>query len=464
MNASSLILVTADRKIVLQLRDNKNGVFFRGCWGLIGGAALMEESPQECIIRECIEETGWHPDNLRKVIEMNEHCNETVYASYIESCDNLHCNEGVKLMAFSTKELDNIKIAPYHRRIISHYLSITKNSNYVSKLKVLFYTKVLPPSFGGYVTAGVNLHKLIKQVADVRIVTDADIDFKDSDEEYDLLFFNATYEKSPIFSSLVSRSKQVWTFEHNCIDSKNAEEMFERFNKSSRILVPSEYLKEKMLTLSDKHFFIVPTVFPIPIDTDIFSFKPHKIGDRVKFITLCAIKKIRNLEFAMDIMQDLKDTGLDFQWDIYGDIPYQGDESYLESLKQKQVQSGLSHYIKFHKAIISQEKLAKTLHRADFYIDFATQETYGIAKLEAALSGLRLIIPSLGNNLIFQKATRFYTGSHKEIANQIIDTYRLCIKNSDEDVAMRVRMQESIKKFSVNFVLNTFRKILYETV
>ena len=57
--ASSLILFTKDRQsIILQKRDRSEFIYFSGYWGLIGGAAEENETAEECMIRECLEETG----------------------------------------------------------------------------------------------------------------------------------------------------------------------------------------------------------------------------------------------------------------------------------------------------------------------------------------------------------------------------------------------------------------------
>ena len=249
MNASSLILINSQGDIILQLRDDKEGVFFRGYWGLIGGAAKDNETPGECIIRECWEETHWRPNYLRKLLEINEHCNETVFVSFIESEKQLLCLEGQEIKSFSLQELDSVNISPYHKGIINQYQPFWDDRNDLSKIKVLFYTKVLPPSFGGYVSSGINLYNLLSTITNVHLVSDKDIDELNINESYDLLFFNATYEKSDMFDVLSKQCKQVWSFEHNEMTDDFFEEMSSRFNKASRILVPSLFLNKESTTV-----------------------------------------------------------------------------------------------------------------------------------------------------------------------------------------------------------------------
>ena len=464
MKASSLILIDTQCNIILQLRDDKEGVFFRGCWGLIGGAVKNNETPNECIIRECWEETHWRPNYLRKLLEINEHCNETVFVSYIESEKLLCCLEGQKLKSFSFQELDSINISPYHKRIISQYHPFWNDPLDLSKIKVLFYTKVLPPAFGGYVSAGINLYNLLSAIANVHLVSDKDINELNSDESYDLLFFNATYENSNLFNVLSERCKQVWTFEHNEIRDDYFEEMSDRFNKVSRILVPSSFLKQRInyhiKTLNEKE----PTVLPIPINSDVFFFQPHEMSKTVRFITCCAIKKVRDLEFTLLVMKDLLSMGLLFQWNIYGEVPYLGDYNYYERLCTIVEELGLTKHVIFHKALKKQRDISKALHNSDFYIDFSQKETYGMAKIEAALTGVKLILPSIENNCIFNHNMLFYDGTHKEVASQIYTTIEKCMSDRKNDIASRLSIREDMRQFDHNSVSIKLKKLLYETV
>lgn len=351
MNASSLILINSQGDIILQLRDDKEGVFFRGNWGLIGGAAKDDETPCECIIRECWEEIRWRPNYLRKLFEINEHCNETVFVSFIESEKILRCLEGQAIKSFSFQVLDSVNISPYHKRIINQYQPIWNDRLDLSKIKVLFYTKVLPPAFGGYVSSGINLYNLLSTIANVHLISDNDINTLNFNESYDLLFFNATYEKSNLFDVLSKQCKQVWSFEHNEMTDDYFEEMSDRFNKASRILVPSSFLKHsinKRLEISNTKEL---TVLPIPIDSDVFFFQPHVMSGTVRFITCCAIKRVRNLEFIIFIMKDLLSMGLLFRWDVYGEVPYLGNYSYYNRLCAIVKELGLTNNIKFHKAL-----------------------------------------------------------------------------------------------------------------
>lgn len=465
--ASSMVLFTEDKQsIILQLRDYSMNVYFHGCWGLIGGEAKDDESSEECIIRECIEETGWRPNNLREIKIIKEHCIESVFVSYIPSSLSLCCNEGVELRTFNIKELCNINISKYHRKIIDSVIDISKKANSKKEYKILFYTKLLPPAFGGYVIAGMNLYEALNMVADVTLITDDTLNEIKDDERYDLLFFNATYENTNVFKFLSSKCTQCWTYEHNILSNKNILEMMDRFKKSHQIFVPSQFLKTE-INHSLKHKYIKDiNILPIPIDPDLFYFSPHKLGENVKFITCCAIKSVRNLEFTIQIINELISTyHISCNWDIYGEVPFQGSRSYFTHLLDIINNYGLAHIIKFRKSLVDRKALSVALHNSDFYIDFSLHETYGQAKIEAIFSGTRIIIPPIENNKnLLLERNYFYDGDPQNIAQHISSTIASCRLMPKQDTLYRLNARDNLLYCSRNSVSNKLNELLYGIV
>jgi 8-oxo-dGTP pyrophosphatase MutT (NUDIX family) len=54
--AVALIVVGSERRYLMQLRDQKPGIFYPGHWGLFGGATDPGETPEQTLQRELREE------------------------------------------------------------------------------------------------------------------------------------------------------------------------------------------------------------------------------------------------------------------------------------------------------------------------------------------------------------------------------------------------------------------------
>lgn len=416
--ASCLILLTKDNKLILQKRDLKKGVYYAGSWGLIGGGAHDGEDARMCIERECYEETRWRLPSFRILFTLREHCIETVFFSYVDNVDSLSCCEGEELRAFELDQLDQLNISSYHRKILNFYFEQFHTQLIKERqLRILFYTKVLPPTLGGYVSAGCNLCRVFMGIGETTVVTDATLDTVQG--RYDLLFFNSTYENSSAFDILKAYSDQVWSYEHNAPNSSNHSIIDYRYRESDIVLVPSQYLRDRYLRIGDGAYADKLHVFPIPVDLSCFDLKMQK-GLQFKLTTICAIKSIRNLTFNIDVVKCLINMGVPCQYDIYGMVPYMSDDSYLISVEQYIKAQNLENIVKVQKALSGFECISSTLKQYDFYLDFAQQETYGQAKIEALACGLIPIMPSVGNNpALLPPGEVTYDGTAEEIAKEL---------------------------------------------
>lgn len=70
-NAVAAIIVVDDGRYLMQLRDDKPGIFYPGHWGLFGGAVEPGEEPVEALKRELIEELEFSPKNIRYFTRMD---------------------------------------------------------------------------------------------------------------------------------------------------------------------------------------------------------------------------------------------------------------------------------------------------------------------------------------------------------------------------------------------------------
>jgi len=58
------VILTRQFRLPTYVNGNDDGMLIEACAGI-----LETENPVECIKKECIEETGYHVDNVRKVFE-----------------------------------------------------------------------------------------------------------------------------------------------------------------------------------------------------------------------------------------------------------------------------------------------------------------------------------------------------------------------------------------------------------
>ena len=243
--------------------------------------------------------------------------------------------------------------------------------------------------------------------------------------QYDLLFFNATYENSSVFELLRKHCDQVWTYEHNIPTAQYYDEIYHRYKEADNVFVPSKYLRDQILSkqlgkVSDKIH-----ILPIPIDISCFDFELKQQDDYIfSFVTICAIKEIRNLTFNIDIIKCLKDKGVHCTYDIYGMIPYMSDSTYYHKIKRYINELKLNDVVKVHHELVGAKCISNTLQKYNFYIDFALDETYGQAKIEALASGLTLVMPSTGNNsAIIPPGCMLFDGSAEENAEKLWSSF-----------------------------------------
>lgn len=132
IHLGSCAYITYNKKVLLEKRCDSD------CWGLIGGGLNIDESPENCIIREIKEETGLVVDqndlNLIKVYSDPTRIIAYPDGNIIRSIaffyyiklkkdPNLTCSEeSIELRFFNPNELSELKIAETHKHILDEFL------------------------------------------------------------------------------------------------------------------------------------------------------------------------------------------------------------------------------------------------------------------------------------------------------------------------------------------------------
>lgn len=116
----SALLLTADGKLVIQLRDDKSDLLFPAHWATLGGAIEAGETPDEAMSRELTEEiepvppvTFWRCMEHQFEDSGKHHTVENhIYVGDLPCpLNEIKLYEGQRLAAFSKHEIDRLPLA-----------------------------------------------------------------------------------------------------------------------------------------------------------------------------------------------------------------------------------------------------------------------------------------------------------------------------------------------------------------
>jgi mutator protein MutT len=123
-DAAVALIVLEDSRYLMQLRDQKPGIFFPGHWGLFGGGIEEGETPEAALRRELQEEIGVVPQSIayftRYSFDFGCHGSRRVDRHYYEArilssaLKDMKLMEGAEMRAFDAQELlGKVRVTPY---------------------------------------------------------------------------------------------------------------------------------------------------------------------------------------------------------------------------------------------------------------------------------------------------------------------------------------------------------------
>lgn len=128
--SAGVIVVDAQGRVLLQLRDDDPNIPFPNHWGITGGEADDQEEPEDAAKREVHEETGLMLDAVQpfKVFEKRLEdgtpaATHYFYARTTTSADDMVVGEGQALRFFHPAELDALPIAYSHRWVLAEFVA-----------------------------------------------------------------------------------------------------------------------------------------------------------------------------------------------------------------------------------------------------------------------------------------------------------------------------------------------------
>lgn len=123
-DAVAAIIVLEDGRYLLQLRDDKPGIFFPGHWGLFGGAVEEGEALEPALRRELKEELGLRVADVHLVCQFDfdfkpiglDFITRVFYEVLLpaDTLSRIQLGEGEAVRAFSQTEVLSLSpVAPY---------------------------------------------------------------------------------------------------------------------------------------------------------------------------------------------------------------------------------------------------------------------------------------------------------------------------------------------------------------
>ncbi|TDU34419.1 colanic acid/amylovoran biosynthesis glycosyltransferase [Gelidibacter sediminis] len=213
------------------------------------------------------------------------------------------------------------------------------------------------------------------------------------------------------------------------------------FLKKAKYHVLSEEMKQTLMeySIDAKNIRVITPA----IDTDFFQ-NDHKPQVR-KFIEIITVARLhwkKGLEYTLEALALLKESGLSFRYTVIGD----GIEK--ERLMFAAHQLGLSNQVIF-KGKLSPNEIKKQLSQSDIYVQYSIQEGFCNAVLEAQAMGLLCIVSNaegLAENVLDK-----HTGWVVEKRQPIILAQKI-----EEVIALSVVEKQSIRERAVDRVRNQF--------
>jgi len=137
-DAAVAVIVLDDGRYLMQLRDDKAGIFYPDSWGLFGGAVDAGETAEQALRRELREELNFSPKTLKYLTRMDfdfacvggKSCYRMFYEVQIRASEVAHfrLNEGRLMEPLPLDDLLlNRRVVPYDAFALwLHYAEHTK--------------------------------------------------------------------------------------------------------------------------------------------------------------------------------------------------------------------------------------------------------------------------------------------------------------------------------------------------
>ncbi len=122
-----LVVVTADHRLLLHLRDDIPGIAYPAHWAGFGGAVEEGETVEQTVRREMEEETGIVVEDAVFFAELADEEGDGRLVSFFYvvgtiAPGDVDLREGAGVAVHAIEDLDDLAIPPFVRRAIHHHL------------------------------------------------------------------------------------------------------------------------------------------------------------------------------------------------------------------------------------------------------------------------------------------------------------------------------------------------------
>ena len=123
-------IIIKEEKFLLQLRDNKTTISYPNHWSFFGGEVDENETEEQALIRELVEEISWKPNNFSYYSTFIDLSTKAIVKLFLINFEmthsNLSLNEGQRMKWFGIDEIQDLIKTPSNMFELLNKINIKK--------------------------------------------------------------------------------------------------------------------------------------------------------------------------------------------------------------------------------------------------------------------------------------------------------------------------------------------------